>query len=250
MTRSFMAVVVVGFASMALAPVGCSQTGVGDPCVPEQEYDPTFAGFDPGEVNVESKSFDCETRLCLANHFQGRVTCPYGQTTAGGPPAGPGGGVAKDADGNPIGVNVAAAGAAANVVGCVVPGTTQAVTGQGGSAGSTVQPQCLQRLTSNAVYCSCHCANTTGRTTARAPRGLRARSSSRPLDRETRASQAPTASGTAPSTSPSRVLRPSLVRRSRPRTARRRLRQATDSAGPPRGWRGSEPARTAPGRFS
>jgi hypothetical protein len=164
MTRSFMAVVVVGFASMALAPVGCSQTGVGDPCVPEQEYDPTFAGFDPGEVNVESKSFDCQTRLCLANHFQGRVTCPYGQTAAGGPPTGPGNTVAKDANGNPIGVNVAAAGATANVVGCVVPGTTEAITGQGGSAGATVQPQCLSRTADKAVYCSCHCANTEGNT--------------------------------------------------------------------------------------
>lgn len=125
---------------------------------PEQEYDPTFAGFDPGEVNVESKSFDCETRLCLANHFQGRVSCPYGQSNTGAPPAG------KDQDGNPIGVNIAASGAAANVVGCVVPGTTQAITGQGGNAGQTVQPQCLSRTTDKAVYCSCHCANTQGNT--------------------------------------------------------------------------------------
>src|ERR1700684_4367926 len=90
MTRSFFSVLMVTVAVMALSPAflqGCSQTGVGDPCVPEQEYDPTFLGFSAGEVNVESKSFDCETRLCLANHFQGRVTCPYGQTKAGAPPA-------------------------------------------------------------------------------------------------------------------------------------------------------------------
>ena len=28
---------------------------------------------------MESRSFQCETRLCLVNHFQGRVSCPYGQ---------------------------------------------------------------------------------------------------------------------------------------------------------------------------
>ncbi len=88
MTRSFFAVMVVGVAGLALAPAlleGCGQTGVGDPCIPEQEYDQQFNGFAPGEVNVESKSFDCQTRLCLANHFQGRVTCPYGQTKTGAP---------------------------------------------------------------------------------------------------------------------------------------------------------------------
>jgi ankyrin repeat protein len=35
-------------------------------------------------VNVESRSFQCETRLCLAANFQGRVSCPYGQSLAGG----------------------------------------------------------------------------------------------------------------------------------------------------------------------
>jgi hypothetical protein len=149
MTRSFIAVVALGVASVALTPAlleGCSQTGVGDPCVPEQEYDPTFSGFDPGEVNVESKSFDCQTRLCLANHFEGRVTCPYGQDSTGAPPAG------KDQNGNPI-------------AGCVVPGTTTAIVGATGSnAGKTVQPQCLARTPDKAVYCSCHCANVQGNT--------------------------------------------------------------------------------------
>ena len=62
----------------AVVSQGCNRGGVGDPCIPEQEFDTSFAGFDPGEVNVESKSFQCLTRLCLVNHFRGRVTCPYG----------------------------------------------------------------------------------------------------------------------------------------------------------------------------
>lgn len=52
--------------------------GVGDPCVPEQEGDPGFAGFSEQEVNVESKSLQCETNLCLVNHFRGRTDQPQG----------------------------------------------------------------------------------------------------------------------------------------------------------------------------
>jgi hypothetical protein len=57
----------------------CGGSGVGDPCVPEDEYLTTFSGFAKGEVNVESRSFQCLTRVCLVNHFQGRVSCPFGQ---------------------------------------------------------------------------------------------------------------------------------------------------------------------------
>jgi hypothetical protein len=61
---------------------GCESGGIGDPCTPEPEHSPTFAGFGETEVYVESRSFQCETRLCLVNHFRGRVSCPYGQTEA------------------------------------------------------------------------------------------------------------------------------------------------------------------------
>lgn len=57
----------------------CGGSGVGDPCVPEDEYLTTHSGFSVGEVNVESRSFQCLTRVCLVNHFRGRVSCPYGQ---------------------------------------------------------------------------------------------------------------------------------------------------------------------------
>ena len=70
-------VLVVGFSSLAL--VGCPSGGVGDPCIPEEEYLENFAGFKLTEENIESRSFQCKTRICLVNHFQGRVSCPQGQ---------------------------------------------------------------------------------------------------------------------------------------------------------------------------
>jgi hypothetical protein len=69
---------VVGFS--LLGALACSEGGVGDPCTPEVEYDSEFGGFSVKEVYVESNSFQCRTRLCLVNHFQGRVSCPSGQS--------------------------------------------------------------------------------------------------------------------------------------------------------------------------
>ena len=63
----------------ALGLVGCPAGGVGDPCTPEDEFRENFAGFDLTEANIESRSFQCQTRVCLVNHFQGRVSCPTGQ---------------------------------------------------------------------------------------------------------------------------------------------------------------------------
>ena len=74
------AVVLSAFLSpLALFAQGCQSGGVGDPCIPEDEYLPNFGGFAASEVNIESRSFQCETRVCLVNHFRGRVTCPLGQ---------------------------------------------------------------------------------------------------------------------------------------------------------------------------
>ncbi|MEZ4440296.1 MAG: hypothetical protein R3B72_14460 [Polyangiaceae bacterium] len=72
------AMVIVGSFG-ALFTIGCESGGVGDPCVPEDEYKDSFAGFNLSEENIESRSFQCQTRICLVNHFQGRVTCPNGQ---------------------------------------------------------------------------------------------------------------------------------------------------------------------------
>ena len=151
MTRSSVAVWSAGLALTVIATlsttIGCQATHVGDPCIPEAEYDKSFLGFSQSEVSVESKSFQCETRLCLVDHFQGRVSCPYGQNIDGGAP-GP-----------------------SPVTGCVTPATDIPVDGKdptGVTVDSTkqalVEPQCLDRTAANAVYCSCRCANANGQT--------------------------------------------------------------------------------------
>src|SRR6478609_1182648 len=83
---------ITGFSLLATAllglfPLACKPGGVGDPCIPEDEYGLTFPGYNAKEVNVESKSFQCETRVCLGNHFQGRVSCKYGQADPAGDPS-------------------------------------------------------------------------------------------------------------------------------------------------------------------
>jgi hypothetical protein len=160
------------FAAAVVAVIsgtGCSATGVGDPCIPEQEYDPTFPGFDEREVNVESKSFQCETRLCLVNHFRGRVSCPYGQNQA-----------ASNADLSPTGANPEPCNnskPADQNSACCTPGIyakvlpTTNVTMGGGDGGMAmpgtdyeVKPNCTDRTANVAVYCSCRCANVDGKT--------------------------------------------------------------------------------------
>lgn len=101
---------------------GCNSARVGDPCVPEDEYSEKFSSFSAEEVNVESASLQCESRLCLSNHFQGRVSCPYGQTE-------------QQAQNDPR---------------CFIPGTKTPVSG-------AVEPQLLARRAEDTVYCSCRC---------------------------------------------------------------------------------------------
>src|SRR5690349_5640823 len=61
--------------------LACEEGGVGDPCIPEFEFDPNFPGFSKDEISIESRSFQCRTRVCLVANFQGRVSCKYGQNT-------------------------------------------------------------------------------------------------------------------------------------------------------------------------
>jgi len=143
MSRSFLGLPALGTVIVLATLPGCPATGVGDPCTPEQEYNSAFRAFDVKEVSVESKSFQCQTRLCLVNHFQGRVSCPYGQ----------------DADGNGNGGD-----------GCFVPGTTTPIDGKEGDAfidtkkKALVDAQLVDRRADLAVYCSCRCSNVDGRT--------------------------------------------------------------------------------------
>jgi len=113
------------FAGLLLS--ACQSGGVGDPCTPEWEYEPTFDGFDVREVYLESASFECESRVCLINHFQGRVSCPWGQTEA----------------------DLSLPATAPER--CRVPASTDPVT-------AAVAAWNVARPKSQAVYCSCRCA--------------------------------------------------------------------------------------------
>jgi hypothetical protein len=115
-----------------LSFAGCTPGGVGDPCIPEDEYGADFPGYGVEEVNVEAMSFQCETRLCLVNHFQGRVTCPYGQKAT-----------------NDDGTAIEPAESIVNP--CYLPdGNNMRVT-------KDVSPQIFGRRAKDAVYCSCRC---------------------------------------------------------------------------------------------
>jgi hypothetical protein len=110
-------------AAFAAMPA-CQSSGIGDPCVPEDEYQRYFSGYEVSEVNLETRSFQCESRICLVNHFQGRVSCPYGQSLADGA--------------EPR---------------CHIPGST----GADGAIRVDARPQLLNRRAADAVYCSCRC---------------------------------------------------------------------------------------------
>jgi hypothetical protein len=54
---------------------------LGAPCLPETERDPEYNGFSTSEVSVTAPTPGCQSGICLVNHMQGRVSCPYGQST-------------------------------------------------------------------------------------------------------------------------------------------------------------------------
>jgi hypothetical protein len=135
--RIFSFVSGLAFTSML---AGCQPGGVGDPCVPEDEYQRDFSGFSVEEVNVESRSFQCETRICLVNHFQGRVSCPYGNNAS----------------------TINSQNVPAETPGdCYIPGSDDKIeippaNGQPAMP-VAVDPQVKARQASDAVYCSCRC---------------------------------------------------------------------------------------------
>jgi len=133
-------------ALLGLTALGCDSGGIGDPCTPEDEYQQNFNGFAETEVNVESKSFQCETRVCIVNHFKGRVSCPYGQLEANLmlDPADPKRCRVPGTNGKHCLVNnqqVDCTGVANNIDAITVP----------------VAPQLLDRTAQDTVYCSCRC---------------------------------------------------------------------------------------------
>lgn len=122
---------------LGLSALGCTPGGVGDPCTPEDEYQQNFNGFQVTETNVESRSFQCETRVCLVNHFQGRVSCRRGQSSQ------------LDSSGNPV---------ADYNPHCSIPGTLPSrTTTDPNNVNVAVAAQLVARQTEKAVYCSCRC---------------------------------------------------------------------------------------------
>lgn len=109
----------VGGAGAAPAPPAAE---VGAPCVIDDETQPSFNGASVAEVILATQP-SCASELCLANHFQGRVSCPYGQTEA-------------EATAGPR---------------CFLPGTNEPVTVR-------VQAQLVARPPALASTCSCRCA--------------------------------------------------------------------------------------------
>ena len=115
------ALFVLATAGLGAAGLACPAGGVGEPCIPNLEYNATESGATETGAQIEDRSFQCETRVCLVNHFRGRVSCPWGNTEGG----------SKVAEAT-----------------CYVPGTHTKVT-------APVKPQCADRKDN--VYCSCRC---------------------------------------------------------------------------------------------
>src|SRR5258708_819347 len=153
MKRMILAGLAAAATAVALSGTGCQPTGVGDPCTPEAEYSTSFTGFSYKEISTESADYQCFSRLCLVNHFQGLVSCPYGQ------------------DANKNNDWSGGGGTATSPKGCTTPFIHSAVDGLDATGkpvnpttGATVLPQCLDRRADQAVYCSCRCADVNGHT--------------------------------------------------------------------------------------
>lgn len=95
----------------------------GSPCLPPDELFDQFGSHGVDEVQVDDAFDGCASRVCVVNHFQGRVGCPYGQTSA----------------------------QAASAPACFVPHSNKPVTVQ-------VAPQLTGRQADVAAICSCRCA--------------------------------------------------------------------------------------------
>lgn len=124
---------------------GASSMGdLGDPCIPHDEFSPTFSFFTQDEFTVDSGSPSCSSGVCLVANFRGRTTCPYGQPAAEANP--PGSASTVDPTLGPDDR-------------CYLPG------GSHDSASEVtvpVDPQFVGRPPEDSVYCSCRCDGPAG----------------------------------------------------------------------------------------
>ena len=123
--------------TLALGAFSCqdgapSNDMVGIPCSSDDERQLDFAGYSVAEIVIETSSPVCGTGACLVHHFQGRTTCPYGQTEAEATSQTP------------------------------KPESQLCHTPAGATADERVRvavaPQLVGRLAADAVHCSCRCA--------------------------------------------------------------------------------------------
>lgn len=147
----------IAIAYALVAPAGACDPAlglVGRPCLPAEEDDPAFLGFDAQEVRFEATPTDLakpNVVVCVAYHFRGRTTCPFGQDARGtalpivdgaaGGPFPPGVGPCKTLEGAPV-------------------------TGDRSVDpidGALVHPQCADRPPSKGVFWTCRCADADGR---------------------------------------------------------------------------------------
>jgi hypothetical protein len=169
---SLIAVLTIGAAAF-----GCKAGGVGDPCIPNDEFSTTYGGATESGFQIEDRSFQCETRVCLIKNFRGRVSCPLGNAQGGSVYNGPDVQCAEAGAADGVTCPSNRAGAVVEVDGqeyycdndsiahqivgtgpcpedqlavpsCYVPGTTERVQ-------QPVSPQCAERK--EQVYCSCRC---------------------------------------------------------------------------------------------
>ena len=114
---------------------GAISATVGLTCTPSFEESGTGAGFSATEVFVEDTSPACGEGVCLGVNFEGRLSCPYGQDATGG--------------------------------GCE--------TTSGEPVEGPVPPQLVNRPPSDAIYCSCRCADPEGADLCACPVGFECR---------------------------------------------------------------------------
>ncbi len=159
MTTRVTTIGLLGAIAVSFAAFACTSGGVGDPCIPDDEYSASVGGFSKDQVTIEARSFQCATRVCLVNKFQGRVSCPYG---------------AKE-DAQTFSEKQAAEGDGAAIAWAQTAGENgelPRICMTPGASGESiddyiveeVKPQMRDRSPAEAVYCSCRCANHTGAT--------------------------------------------------------------------------------------
>jgi hypothetical protein len=103
---------------------------IGAPCQPLDEWVPDFSGYATAEINVSDRHPGCASGVCLVNHFQGRVGCPYGQAAPDDP---------NQLDAPP----------------CLLPDRRARVAVE-------VEPQLVNRRAEDAATCSCRCDGPAG----------------------------------------------------------------------------------------